>query len=184
MKKHSITQMFLLFTLFFGLLYLATGAVLITNKYNLKKKPRNPSDTIHVIYNGLDFPSTRDMEIYQADMAINKFYPQYKSIPNDVIFIFSAMAWSCIGVLLGQLFRNEENNILGKRMIIGCITGLIIWVVIRFTPSVFVGQPKINQNYIFFLATLSGLFTDKFMKWLDELSGGFFSTKKSKENES
>lgn len=184
MKKKSITELFLFFTLFFGLLYLATGAVLMTNKYNLKNEAKDPADTVAVTYDGIVFGSIREMKIYQADVAINTFYPQYKSIPDVVIFIFSAMAWSCIGVLLGQLFKDASNSILGKRMIIGCITGLIIWVIITNTPSVFVGQPKINQNYIFFLSTLSGLFTDKFMNWLDDISGGFFATNKPKENES
>jgi len=165
-------------------LYVGVGGYIALDLEERKKQamylPENKVD-----YGGVSFRNSEMMNVYDDEKKAKEYFDFIlKSLPKNMIYLFTAMAFGILGVItrITKEIAIDKVEIMNVEIyffpILGLMTGILILAISQIIPNILIsGNVSVEPLTLAFLSLIAGFCSRQFYNWLINTSGSIFPKK-------
>lgn len=135
-----------------------------------------------VVFEEIEFRNIEAASVYDDEKKAHRFFGLIlKSLPKNMIYLFTAMSFGILGVVTRITKEVAIDNADIKAVevyffpVLGLMTGIIILAISQIIPNILINSSgSVEPMTLAFLSLIAGFCSKQFYEWLISASGSVF----------
>ena len=173
----NITATFFILIWFAFGFYVGISGIIYEENKKLNRLKEQVISNEKVEYHGIVFNSKERLDTYIEEIKIINYFSWITKVPELIILVFSSCAFGAFGGLIRIIrqisfegLKLHETHFIAIPFL-GMLLGIAVLGISYLLPTILIaeGDIQIRQTSLMFFSLFTGLFSKRFLNWLEDL---------------